>query len=113
MSTCADCGVALDGPELGGLHPECFASRVPRDAAQLLLGGAVQLLRPLLAGLGAWKQGPTMTRRGVLGGSWRWCGTMTRREEPERTGREPREPEPPPLPGPAVLALQRTAGNQA
>src|SRR3954469_10961996 len=39
---------------------------------------------------------------------------MTRREELERIEREAREPEPPPpLPEPAVLALQRTAGNQA
>jgi hypothetical protein len=40
---------------------------------------------------------------------------MTRREELERIEREARQPEPapPPLPEPAVLALQRTAGNQA
>src|SRR4051812_13667148 len=39
---------------------------------------------------------------------------MTRREELERIEREARDPEPPPpLPEPAVLALQRTAGNQA
>lgn len=40
---------------------------------------------------------------------------MTRREELERIEREARapEPEPPPFPEPAVLALQRTAGNQA
>jgi hypothetical protein len=39
---------------------------------------------------------------------------MTRREELERIEREAREPEAPlPLPEPAVLALQRTAGNQA
>src|SRR3954447_26679423 len=38
---------------------------------------------------------------------------MTRREELERIEREAREPEPLPLPEPAVLALQRTAGNQA
>jgi hypothetical protein len=39
---------------------------------------------------------------------------MTRREELERIEREARDPEPaPPFPEPAVLALQRTAGNQA
>ena len=40
---------------------------------------------------------------------------MTRREELERIEREARPPEPesPPFPEPAVLALQRTAGNQA
>jgi hypothetical protein len=38
---------------------------------------------------------------------------MTRREELERIERQAREPEPPPFPEPAVLALQRTAGNQA
>ncbi len=40
---------------------------------------------------------------------------MTRREELERIERDARDPEPapPPLPEPAVLALQRTAGNQA
>ena len=49
MNTCADCGLALDGQALDGLHPQRFASRIPRDAAQMLLGGAVQLLGPLLA----------------------------------------------------------------
>jgi hypothetical protein len=49
MNTCVDCGLALDGPELDGLHPQCFASRIPRDAAQMVLGGAVQMLGPLLA----------------------------------------------------------------
>src|SRR3954454_20559284 len=38
---------------------------------------------------------------------------MTRREELEQIERGAREPEPLPLPEPAVLALQRTAGNQA
>jgi hypothetical protein len=53
MNTCADCGRVLDGPDLDGLHPECFAGRVPRDAAHLVLGGAVRLLGPLLAVWGA------------------------------------------------------------
>jgi hypothetical protein len=53
VDTCIDCGAPLEGPALDARHPECFAERVPRDAAHLVLGGLVQLLGPLLAVWGA------------------------------------------------------------
>jgi hypothetical protein len=49
MDTCAACGTALDHTALDGLHPACFAERVPRDAAVAVLGGLVKLFGPLLA----------------------------------------------------------------
>jgi|tagenome__1003787_1003787.scaffolds.fasta_scaffold20905019_2 hypothetical protein len=54
MDSCTLCRLPLDGPRLtdprsgAGLHPACFAERLPGDAAVALLSAAALFLLPFV-----------------------------------------------------------------
>jgi hypothetical protein len=50
---CDHCGQPLEDDRVGGLHPACFAERVPGDALATVLGGAVHALGLLMLVWGA------------------------------------------------------------
>lgn len=48
METCGICAHPLGESSMAGMHPECFAERLPRDAGVAAIGVLVHVLAPVL-----------------------------------------------------------------